>query len=192
MQLMGDSGARYHYRVVRGPAGPGHEDIALVRSSAARGGMSHLIHHEQNDELVLHHRSFRPMLELPALEAYAAQLERTAAHANAGTLGCFVDISTPADDLVRVALYERWFDGDHLRCEELAAKDFESSGDLAVAESAEFLAEVRAWAEKRNDERDASDLEARVAAAARVERAADRAEAAAELAQILKAVDRGR
>lgn len=160
-----------------------------MRSSAPHGVLSRLIHHEQGDAVVLYHGSFRPLLELAVLEAYAAQLEQAAAHGNAGTLGCFVDISTHGDGVVRVALFERWFDGEHLRCEQLAAREFESTAERVVVDAAEFLADLRAWAETRNEEREANGRNALAAEIARSERAMDRAEAAAELASILELVD---
>jgi len=130
------------------------------------------------------------LIELDALEAYAGQLERAAAHGNDGTLGCFVDIDERADGMVRVGLYERWFDDDRLRCEELATRDFDSAEDHAVAASAEFLAELSDWAERRNDEREAGERENVIADADRSERALDRAAAASQLTAILDGVNR--
>jgi hypothetical protein len=138
--------------------------------------------------VVIHHRSFRPLFELAAMEAYASQLERAAAHGNEGTLGCFVDIDEQTNGIVRIALYERWFDGGHLRCEELAARDFEATEEGAVTDSAEFLAELRAWAEQRNDEREAQDPDDQAAEAIQSERAMDSADAARQLARILRTI----
>jgi hypothetical protein len=182
---MAGSEPRYHYSVVRDVARPGYADVALIRSSEPHGVMEHLRHRERRDVVVLHHRTFRPLLELAQLETYAAQLERTAGHANNGTLGCFVETQQRADGIVRIALYERWFDGEHLHCEQLASRDFDASHDSAVVASAEFLAELREWAERRNDERHASELDAAAEDAARVQRASERSEAAAQLARIL-------
>jgi hypothetical protein len=120
----------------------------------------------------------------PDLERYAAELERAARHGNDGTLGCFVDTRT-RDSMVEVRLYERWFDGSHLRCDELASRSFDPDDDGALVASAEFVAELEVWAEQRNDAREASYLEARVEDAARDERALEHASAANELAQIL-------
>ena len=188
-QVMADLEDRHHYSVVRDTRRPGYTDVALVRNSAPHGALDRLRHHERPDAIVLHHRTFRPMLELAELEAYAAQLERAAAHGNEGTLGCFVETEKGEDGIVGVALYERWFDGRRLRCEQLAGRDFDSTADNAVVDSSEFLAELRDWAERRNDERESSDREAATEDAARTERSAERAAAAAELNQILSALN---
>jgi hypothetical protein len=175
----------YHYSVVRDVGGLGYADVALIRCSAPHGVLEHLRHRQRRDVIVLHHRTFRPFLELAELETYAGQLQRTAEHANSGTLGCFVDTQKQQHGCVRVALYERWFDGEHLRCEQLASRDFDASDEDAVVGSAEFLAELRDWAERRNDERQASELDAAAEDAARIQRASERSEAADQLARIL-------
>lgn len=182
---MASSERRYHYSVVRDVARPGYADVALIRRSGPHGALQHLRHRERRDVVVLHHRMFRPLLELAQLETYAAQLERTAEHANNGTLGCFVETQQRDDGIVRVALYERWFDGEHLHCEQLASRDFDASDESALIASAEFLAELHEWAERRNDERQASELDAAAADAARIERASERRVAADQLARIL-------
>jgi len=178
---MSDHKPGYHYSVVRDSAGPGHVDVALVRFRGQHG----LLHRRDGDALVLAHRTFRPMGELAELEAYAGQLERAAAHANEGTFGCFVNTEQRDDGVVRVVLYERWFDGQHLRVEELAHRDFDATGPDAVASSAEFLTELQAWAAERNEQREAGYLEAIAKDRDEVERATERAAAARELAQIL-------
>lgn len=182
---MTDQKRRYHYSVVRDLGGPGYADVALVRSSGPHGVLEHLLHKQRGDAVVLAHRTFRPMFELAELEAYAAQLERAAMHANEGKFGCFVETEQRDDGIVRVVLYERWFDGQRLRCEELARGDFDATEPDAVASSAEFLTELQAWAAERNTQREAGYIQAAVQERDRVERATDRAEAARELAEIL-------
>jgi hypothetical protein len=125
------------------------------------------------------------MLQLAAMETYAAQLERAAQHGNDGTLGCFVACEQGDDGTVRVKLWERWFDGRRLRCEQLAGREFDASDDDAVVASSEFLAELQAWAQDRNDERETQRLEDAVDEQDRAERASERAEAASQLAEIL-------
>ncbi len=119
------------------------------------------------------------------MEAYAAQLESAATHGNDGTLGCFVDTKQRDDGTVRVALYERWFDGQRLRCEELACRDFDATEPDAVASSAEFLTELQSWAAERNEQQEVDYLEAAAQDRDRVDRATERSDAARELAQIL-------
>jgi hypothetical protein len=185
---MSEARPRFYYSVVRDGGGPGYADVALVRSAVPHGILSHLLDRGRREVVVIHNRSFRPLLDLAALEAYAGQLEQVAAHGNDGTLGCFVDIKDHANGIVRIALYERWFDGEHLRCEQLAAREFEATEDGAVADSAEFLAELRAWAEQRNDEREAQDPDDQAAETIRIERATDSADAARQLARILRTI----
>jgi hypothetical protein len=175
----------YYYSVVRAARSPGYADIALIRRSEPHGVLDRLLHREPRDALVLHHRTFRPLLQTTELQTYAAQLERVADHANHGTLGCFVETQKQQNGLVRVALYERWFDGHRLHCEQLASREFDASDGSALIASAEFLAELRDWAEQRNEERQASELEAAAEDAGHLQRASDRREAADQLARIL-------
>jgi hypothetical protein len=174
----------YEYRVERDLWGPIRADISLIRRSVRRRLRDRLRRREPSGDVVLFHQTFTPRLELDDLERYAAELERAAGHGNDGTLGCFVDTRT-RDSVVKVALYERWFDGSHLRCDELACRSFDPDDDGALVASAEFVAELEDWAEQRNDAREASYLEASVEDAARDERALEHASAANELAQIL-------
>ena len=179
------AGPRYHYTVVRELRGPGRADVALVRSSDPHRALRRLLHKPPSDAVVVVHRTFRPMFELAEMEAYAAQLERAATHGNEGTLGCFVDTKQRENGTVQVALYERWFDGQRLRCEELACRDFDATEADAVVSSAEFLTELQSWAADRNEQQEVDYLEAAAQDRDRVERATERSDAARELAQIL-------
>jgi len=179
------TGAAYVYRVERDIWGPGRAEISLIRELPPRRGLlGHRRGRDDHDRLVLFHRTFTSQFELQELERYAAELERAARHANEGTFGCFVATQSRGDAVV-ATLYERWFDGAHLRCEQLARREFDASDEGTLVASAEFVAELEAWAEQRNDERETSYLEASVEAAARDERALERATAANELARIL-------
>ena len=162
----------------------GRAEISLVRQPASPKLYKWFRHRNLGDPVVLFHRTFTPRLELDELERYAEQLERVARHGNDGTLGCFVHTRT-RDSLVDVTLYERWFDGRQLQCDELASRTFDPHDDGTLVASAEFVAELEAWAEERNGARDASYLEASVEDAVRDERALQQASAAHELAQIL-------
>ena len=186
---MDGSTAGYHWSVVREVARPGYVDVALIRCVEPHGVLKRLRRHERRGAVVLHHRTFRPLLELAQLEAYAAQLERAAEHANEGTLGCFVETEQRDAGIVRVALYERWFDGQRLHCEQLAGRDFDASDGSAVVASSELLAELRAWAEERNEDREMSAASAAVEETARTERASERTEAADQLARILASLN---
>lgn len=134
---------------------------------------------------MLFHRPFRPLLELKELEHYASELDLVARHANDGTLGCFVD-TRPHEGVVEVALYDRWFDGEHLRCDELARRRYDAGDEGALVASAEFVAGLEHWAERRNEERELIYASEREEAAAREQDAREAAVAASELADILR------
>jgi hypothetical protein len=178
------SSAPYEYAIERDEQRPGFLDVALVRREAEHRRFGHLGHRQGGDGLVLYHHVFRPMQEWSEIEHYVAQLEQVAEHARSGTLGCFVETS-PSAGKVDVVLYERWFDGQRLRCDELARREFDPGDEQALVASAEFQAELQAWADRRNDEREASYLDASIADAERLARESDQEAAAKELAQIL-------
>jgi hypothetical protein len=148
------------------------------------GKLQRLHRDEHDGELVLFHRTFRPLLELFRLEAYAGQLERVAQHANDGTLGCFVVIETSVG-MLDILLYERWFDGQRLNVDELAKRMFDPSDDETLVCGAEFVAELADWAERRNVERDAAYVAASAEDASRTQRTMEWDRVAAELARIL-------
>jgi hypothetical protein len=100
-----------------------------------------------------------------------------------------VAVDSHADGSVTLTLYERWFDGASLRCEALARVDFDASFDDTLVDSAEKLAELRAWAQARNAEREAAYCDAREDDALRVERSTARSAAAEQLAAILSSVE---
>jgi hypothetical protein len=181
----------YRYEVERDYPRPGFVDVALVRHEVSHGKSRGLHqrgrrHHQRGQDKgsMLFHRTFRPLLELAALETYAGRLSRVAQHANDGTFGCFVVIDAHAG-MLQIRLYERWFDGQRLHVDELSQRAFDPSDDRALVGSAEFVAELRDTAERRDEERDAAYLEASVEDAARTQRAMERHRAAEELARIL-------
>lgn len=178
-----DGGPPYEYRVDRDIWGPSRAEIKLIRRTVSRGLLKHR-HQRGRDEVVLFHRTFKPRLQLDELERFAQELDRVAKHGNEDTLGCFVDTRT-RDGVVGITLYERWFDGRRLICDELASCTFDPEDETALVASAEFVVELENWAERRNDEREAAYLEQSVEDAARDERAVERASAASELASIL-------
>jgi hypothetical protein len=177
----------YRYTVERDVWGPGRAEVSLVRRQVRHGLLARL-HGGQGsgDDLVMFRRTFRPGFELAELDHYIAELEQVAGHANGGTFGCFVDTRS-RDGVVEITLYERWFDGRKLCCDELARREFDAEDEQALVASAEFVAELQDWAERRNDEREAGYRTESVEDDARRERATERASAADELAQILEA-----
>jgi hypothetical protein len=181
----------YEYRVVRRLARPGFVDVALVRREAESGLRKHVYRHKPDEAVVLFHRTFRRALEWAAIETYAAELARVAEHANNRTLGCFVETHSESGT-VEIALYERWFDGNHLRCDELARRVFDPDDVGALVASAEFLVELEAWAGQRNEEREAAYLDASANDMARTARSIERESAAEELARILASKTSGR
>jgi hypothetical protein len=173
----------FTYEVRRDVWDAGRTEIALVRRSA--GQRRSLLRRAQDETAVLFHCTFRPLLELKELEHYASELELVARHANDGTLGCFVD-TRPHEGVVEVALYDRWFDGEHLRCDELARRHYDAGDEASLVASAEFVAGLEHWAERRNEERELIYASEREEAAAREQDAREAAVAAGELAQILR------
>jgi hypothetical protein len=185
------SNGNYHYSVVRDFGGSGYADVALVRWSEPHGMLHQLLHRSPRDAVVLHHRTFRPMLQWVEMEAYVGQLQRAAEHGNNGTFGCFVRTEQRENGIVRVSLYERWFDGRRLRCERLAQRDFDAEEEDALVASSEFLTELQGWAADRNAERETSYLDALEEQDALAQRANERAEAGKQLAQILASHNEG-
>jgi hypothetical protein len=182
---MAASQRAYEYSVERDHSRQGFVDVALVRREARHGVLDRLIHHPGDHATVLFHRPFRRMLDLAALETYAGQLAAVADHANTGTFGCFVETKS-AGGMVEIALYERWFDGQHVHCEELALRRFDPSDESTLVASAEFLAELEAFAERRNEEREGAYLDAGIDESERVRRTIEQQSAADELARILR------
>lgn len=175
---------RYRYEVKRDHLRVGFVDVALVRREAPHGKLQRPHQHRGDGEQILFHRTFRPLLELAALETYAGQLARIAQHASDGTFGCFVVISSRVG-MLQIALYERWFDGQRLHVDEIAQRVFDPGNDGTLVCSAEFLAELEDCAERRNEELDTAYLEANAEDASRTQRAIERERVADELARIL-------
>jgi hypothetical protein len=172
------------YEVRRDVWDAGRTDVSLVRQAHAPRRLS--LHRGPREEpSVLFHRTFRPLLELKELERYASELELVARHANDGTLGCFVD-TRPHEGSVEVALYDRWFDGESVRCEELARRSYDAGDEQALVASAEFVAELQDWAERRNTERELTYASDHEEAIARETDAKEAAAAADELTAILR------
>jgi hypothetical protein len=175
---------RYRYDVERDSPRLGFVDVALVRREAPHGRFRRRGKHGRDEGLALFHRTFRPLLELAALETYAGRLAQVARHANDGMLGCFVVIDSPAG-LLQIELYERWFDGQHLHVDELVEGTFDPGDDGTLVCSAEFLAELEEWAERRNKAREAAYLAASANDASHNQRAMERERLATELVRIL-------
>jgi hypothetical protein len=175
----------FSYEVKRDVWGAGRTDVSLVRQAPSPHRRSLLRRAHGEEPLMLFRRTFRPLLELKELERYAAELERVARHGNDGTLGCFVD-TRPHEGVVEVALYDRWFDGQSLRCDELARRRYDADDEQALVASAEFVAELQAWADQRNEERELAYAADREGAAGREQDARERTAAADQLAAILR------
>jgi hypothetical protein len=148
-------GLRHVYAVERVDDRPGHVDVSLVRVTEQEVTRRLRRHRDVVERTVLFHRTFRPMVELGAMESYAARLATLARYANDGAFGCFVETKA-AEGNVEVCLYERWFDGAELHTDELARRAFDASDEAALVASTEFVADLRAWADRRNDEREAA------------------------------------
>jgi len=137
-------------------------------------------------ELVIAARRFREVGQMAEIARYSAELEELQAYCERGEHGCFVRTTPLRGGDVKVTLVERRWDGEQVRTEVLAERSFEAASDDAVARSAAFAAELRVFAEDRNDAleaalRDAADDRERARAAAD-----ERDRGARELAQILE------
>jgi hypothetical protein len=180
------------YTVVRTLGGAGHTDVALVRTRPAPRHRRLGLRHEPatDDTVTLHHRAFRPLSELADLEAYAAQLQAAAGYAERGQLWCFVTTKARADGVVEVSLFDRWFDGRHVRCEQRAHREFDSSEEDSATEAVDFTAGLQAWAEQQNDAREARCRERSGDEIVDAEQAAQTTAGAADLAALLAHVSR--
>ena len=138
--------------------------------------------------MVVFRRLFRAT-QLTAIDHYAAQLARITHHVENRTFGCFVDIDSRVG-IVQIALYERWFDGDRLHCDELARDVFDSDDEETLAASAEYLAQLEVLAERRDREREAAYIDACAEDEARTEQAITEGSTAEELVHILAAKTR--
>ncbi len=181
----------YVYGVESADEGGGRVCISLVRTR--QRDSVHLLRHQVEvlERTVLFSRSFRAMLDKVAIESYTAHLSLVARYAEQGAFGCFA-VTRSEGGSVDVLLYERRFDGDEIRTDELARRAFDASDDESLVASAEFLADLRAWAERRNEEREAAYLEERRADEDRRQLASEQEAAGRELNQILAAHARGR
>ena len=177
-------GLRHTFTVQRTDERPGHVDVSLVRVTEQEITRHLRRHREVVERTVLFHRTFRPMVELAAMESYAAKLSALARYANDDAFGCFVETKA-ADGRVEVRLYERWFDGGELHTDELARRTFDASDDAALVASTEFVADLRAWADRQNEEREATYERDRDADRLTRSTIAERDSAGHELADIL-------
>lgn len=175
---------RYAWDVELTDEAAGRVCVSLVRKRE-RVVSKHLMSHVETDErTVLFSRSFGVLLESVALEHYAGRLQRVARHAEDGEFGCFVQTRSNGGS-VEVVLYERRFDGTDIHTEELARRAFDASDEQSLVASTEFLAELRIWAERRNEERDATIRQERADDDARAQLASEQGAASRELSQIL-------
>ena len=176
----------YAYLVEHAEEQPGRVRVSLVKQ-LEREETRHLRRRvEVLERTVLFSQTFRPMFDLTAMESYATNLSLVAQHAAAGTFGCFVHTGTAAGN-VEVCLWERWFDGRKIHTDELARRIFDASDEAALVASVECVADLRAWAERQNDEREAAYAQERDDDDARTRTAAEREAAGAELNEILAA-----
>lgn len=165
---------------------PGRVRVSLVRRrehTSAKGLRSHT---ETLERTVLFSQSFSTLLDAVARDRYIARLEQISHYAEQGQFGCFAETRS-VDGSVEVILWERSFDGTDIQTEELARRAFDATDEQSLVASTEFLADLRIWAERRNDERDAVAAEERDENDARARLAAEREAAGRELNQILAA-----
>lgn len=182
---------RYSYDVESAQEQHGRVSVSLVRKREHHSMQLLRSRIETVERTVLFSQSFRPMLDSVAQEHYAARLRLIARYADEGTFGCFAQ-TRPEGQNVEVVLWERWFDGTEIRTEELARRAFDAGDEQSLVASVEFLADLRAWAERRNEEREAAYLKERSADDDRKRLASEQETASRELHQILAAHARDR
>lgn len=175
---------RHVWEVECAEASPGTLCVSLVRRREHRVARHLIAHTEIIERTVLFSKSFRPLLEAVALEHYAAQLRLVGQYAQDGRFGCFVESGSNGGN-VEVVLYDRWFEDGEIHTEELARRAFDASDDGSLVASTEFLADLRLWADRRNEQREATILDQRDADAAGERLNAEREAASAELTRIL-------
>ena len=127
-----------------------------------------------------------PANDMFGLAAYKSTLEQAAGHAAAGHYGCYVETTHMRGGRVEVELIERVIADTKLRTSILASRSFDASDDEALVAASEFAAELGAWADRVNTEREQALAEGAVEHDAALEDAAERERAAAELADILR------
>lgn len=158
----------------------------VLEVSLRRERVSGRFRKRRDVELVIAARRFREVGQMAEIARFAAELEELQRYCERGELGCFVRTTPLRGGDVKVALVERRFADSEVRTEVLAERSFDAAADDAVERSAAFAAELRVFAEERNDAleaalRDAADDRERGQAAAD-----ERARTARELAQILE------
>jgi hypothetical protein len=134
---------------------------------------------------VLARRRYRAN-DMFGLAQYRGALAQAAEHAAAGHYGCYVETQHLRGGKVAVELVSREIKDAKLQTEILASRTFDASDDDALVASSEFAAELRAWAERVNDERTTALAEGTVEHDAELADAAERERAAAELEAILR------
>lgn len=164
----------------------GRVRVSLVRTREHRFAKRLVPHRETVERTVLFSQSFRPLLDAVAMDHYAAQLSLIVRHAREGQFGCFIE-SRSEGGMVEVILYDRWFVGSDIRTEELARRTFDASEEESLVASTEFLADLRIWADRRNEQREAAAIEEHDADDARSRLASEREAASLELSRILAA-----
>lgn len=160
---------------------PGVFELSLEEQHGAR----HLLGMRWTTVGVLARRRYRAN-DMFGIAEYRAALDQAARHAAAGHYGCYVETKRHRGGTVEVELVSREIKDAKLQTEILASRTFDASDETALVASAEFAAELTAWAERVNDERSAALAEGAVEHAAALEDAAERERAAAELEAILR------
>jgi hypothetical protein len=164
---------------------PGVFELSLERQEGKR----HLLGTRWETVAVLARRRYRAK-DMFGLAEYRAALTQAARHAAAGHYGCYVDTRRHRGGKVEVELVSRQIKDAKLRTEILASRQFDASDENALVASAEFAAELDAWADRVNDERETAMAEGTVEHDVALEDAAERERAAAELEAILRRTTR--
>jgi hypothetical protein len=134
------------YKVERRPGEAGRCVIELVKYEVERG----LILTKRRRVGVLA-RLRAGERELSKISRHEAELGEAADYARRGEFGSSVDVHTEAGGAVHVQLVSRHFKGDDFVTEVLADERFDAGDPDALVAATEFAAQLKVWAEERND-----------------------------------------
>jgi TPP-dependent pyruvate/acetoin dehydrogenase alpha subunit len=135
------------YKVERRPGEPGRCVIELVKYEVERG-------------LILSRRRRAGVLarlraddyDLAKISRHKGELGEAADYARRGEFGTCVDVQTARDGSVQVRLVSRHFTGDDFVTEVTADECFDAGDPDALVAASEFAAELKVWAEERNED----------------------------------------
>jgi hypothetical protein len=141
------TGTTSEYKVEQRLGERGTAILELVRYEVQRG----LLRSRRRRVEVLA-RLRAPQDDPVRISRHHGELGEAADHASRGEFGNTVDVRSERDGIMRVRLIARAFKGENFVTEILADRTFDAADDASLVNASEFAAELRGWAEDRNDE----------------------------------------